>query len=688
MNSAQGAQQQASSTTTTVANGSSRIVNGYSGGLGGNYVGSLGPSASASTAGGAAAGGSTTTKTTSTTTSATTAQQSGSSVAASNAASSTQGGYQDIGGIGMIGSAGGLGLGGFAGYPGFDGYRSLGGYPSLGGYANFDGPIVGSGFRPVGGSSSTSSVSSSAVGASATSSGSASGIGNNGASVTSSAGGGSASASSASAGGSMYGFGSSYNLGGTYRPWFGFGPYTGALGSELPIPFPIPALGYPGIFNPLGSISHDNLNSNVGASVATNEALLANTYANTANQNAHLMNMQALYAGGVSGPRALQTEVANTNAQQANVMANLAQSNALVEQTANAFTQASRLGGQAALASAAAGIAGDVAHPSLVGNAAIAPVAMTNAGRYVLGADAAKNAALDYAIAGADVARNTANNARTAALAGNAYRNAKLAGARDKANVEGTIQNSASIADATIATHDTATRAEDALTGSEAAIDSVGTILDSDGAFIPSITSSLVRSLPYGRLTIRDILPRPLTWPARYLPDVWQNGQPVSYRDVPLNAQPSIYSAANRFLPASAIAATAAGGSSASLIGQPYYMNNGIFIGGPESGTVWDPTLTNTNAMVQATTGATPFSFADKLLTQAQVSAANTAIDQTQIGSNLGSTYQGYGSLNGLPLLTGNVVADSLASTTSAGLTHPIGSAFVIEPRDSFFQDY
>lgn len=70
-----------------------------------------------------------------------------------------------------------------------------------------------------------------------------------------------------------------------------------------------------------------------------------------------------------------------------------------------------------------------------------------------------------------------------------------------------------------------------------------------------------------------------------------------------------------------------------------------------------------------------------------EVQAANVIALQQQAAAGV-STYTGFGSVSPVPMLTGSVTEANLIPTTTMGTTYPIGSALVIEPRDSFFQDY
>lgn len=319
-------------------------------------------------------------------------------------------------------------------------------------------------------------------------------------------------------------------------------------------------------------------------------------------------------------------------------------------------------------AAAAAGAARQsTAAAAIEGAAVVGGALATNQllGRETLAADAIGNAQAEAAIAGADMAAHGANNARSASLASNAYRQAKLAGARDRVNIAGTIQNSARISDAAIATHDSATKAEDSLLGSELAVDSAGTVLDSDAAYIPPVTSSLLRSLPYGRLGLRNILPRPLTYPSILLPDVWLNGRPVNYFNVGL-----------RHLP---YGAPFSGN-------QPFYSNNGALV----NGLIFDPTASFVTSNMNGVVGSSvlPILANGQLEAQDEVAMSRFTTLQQQMGYGMGATYNGFNWVNPVPLLTGSVSDANLIPTTTIGTTYPIGSALVIEPRDSYFQDY
>lgn len=305
--------------------------------------------------------------------------------------------------------------------------------------------------------------------------------------------------------------------------------------------------------------------------------------------------------------------------------------------------------------------------------------------RQALAADALGNAQAEAAIAGADMAAHGANNARSASLAGNAYRQAKLASARDRVNIAGTIQNSARISDAAIATHDAATKAEDSLLGSELAVDSAATVLDSDAAYIPPVTNSLLRSLPYGRLGVRNIVPKPLTYPSVLLPDVWLNGAPVNYMNVPLRALPyGIGSTLGTNQLWQSGAALANGGL---INGQPFIANNGRYL----NGMVIDPAysyLAAGHVYGAAGSSIVPILANGQVEAHDEVALANMINAHQLNGAGMSATYQGYGRMNTVPMITGSVNDVNLMPTTTIGTTYPIGSALVIEPRDSYFQDY
>lgn len=277
-----------------------------------------------------------------------------------------------------------------------------------------------------------------------------------------------------------------------------------------------------------------------------------------------------------------------------------------------------------------------------------------------------------------------ANNAASASLASNAYRRAKLASARDRVNVAGTIQNSARISDAAIATHDAATKAEDSLLGSELAVDSAATVLDSDGAYIPPVTSSLLRSLPYGRLGIRNIIPKPLTQPSNLLPDVWLNGAPVNYLNVPISLYP--YGTGPAAVFGSLMAARAGLLKGAHPNGQPFISNNGVVL----NGMVFDPAYAYLAGQLHGITGSSvlPILANGQLEAQDELALANFLTLRQLNGPGMLTTYQGFGRLNPVPMITGSVSDANLMPTTTIGTTYPIGSTLVIEPRDSFFQDY
>lgn len=334
-------------------------------------------------------------------------------------------------------------------------------------------------------------------------------------------------------------------------------------------------------------------------------------------------------------------------------------------------------------AAADTAIAANVA--TQTGAVAAAPLV---AGRAALAGEAMRNAQAESALAGADMVAHGANNARSASLASNAYRQAKLAGARDRVNIAGTIQNSARISDAAIATHDAATRAEDSLLGSELAVDSASTVLDSDGAYIPPVTSSLLRSLPYGRLGVRNIVPKPLTYPGVLLPDVWLNGVPVNYLNVPMRMLPYTIGSTAATNPLWSSGASLANGQI--INGQPFIANNGMLI----NGMVVDPAVaymsTGGALAMNGLAGSSimPVLANGQLEAQDEVAAANMVTMQQLGGAGMSGTYQGYGRLNPVPMITGSVSDVNLMPTTTVGTTYPIGSALVIEPRDSFFQDY
>lgn len=337
--------------------------------------------------------------------------------------------------------------------------------------------------------------------------------------------------------------------------------------------------------------------------------------------------------------------------------------------------------------------------------------------RQNLAAEAHNNAEAEAAIAGNDMVQHGLENSQSASLATNAYRQAKLASARDRVNIAGTIQNSARISDAAIATHDAATKAEDSLLGSELAVDSAATVLDSDAAYIPPVTNSMLRSLPYGRLGLRNILPKPLNYPSVLLPDVWLNGSPVNYRNLPFRMMPygigaeglaaaqagsSVYGI-NRVGGASATgvagiagltglegaAAAAVAGTNAGLFleGQPIISNNGIYL----NNLLVDPKyayLRNINSVNSMGSSVMPILANGQLQAQDEVNMANILTAQQQLGPGMLGTYGGFGRMNTVPMLTGSVSDANLAPTTTVGTTYPIGSALVIEPRDSYFQDY
>lgn len=304
--------------------------------------------------------------------------------------------------------------------------------------------------------------------------------------------------------------------------------------------------------------------------------------------------------------------------------------------------------------------------------------------RQALASEAFANAQGESALAGADMIAHGSNNALSASRASNAFRQAKLATARDRVNVAGTIQNSARISDAAIATHDAATKAEDSLLGSELAVDSAGTVLDSDAAYIPPVTSSLLRSLPYGRLGLRNIIPKPLTYPSTLLPDVWLNGQAVNYQNLPLR----------QLIPGYNVASMASGSSLSNAqlsndylhINQPLVSNNGFLF----SNLVMDPYLAYLTTGVYGAIDSSilPVLANGQLEAQDEIAMAHLINSRLASGAGSATTYHGFGRLNTVPLLTGSVSDANLAPTTTIGTTYPIGSALVIEPRDSYFQDY
>lgn len=341
---------------------------------------------------------------------------------------------------------------------------------------------------------------------------------------------------------------------------------------------------------------------------------------------------------------------------------------------AGATTTASALGEAAAIAEANA--------PPAVGSSMLA--------RQALATDALSNAQAESTIAGADMVAHGANNARSAALASNAYRQAKLASARDRVNIAGTIQNSARISDAAIATHDAATKAEDSLLGSELAVDSAATVLDSDGAFIPPVTSSLLRSLPYGRLNIRNIIPKPLTYPSVLLPDVWLNGVPVSYLNVPFRMLPfgvGPVPYANPLLGAGVNLGAGMSLATGNLVtNQVLTPNNGF----PLNTRYFDPTAAYIVGAARGVLDSSilPVLANGQLEAHDEVALANMIRVQQENGPGMMATHGGYGKINSVPMLTGTVSDVNLMPTTTTATTYPIGSALVVEPRDSFFQDY
>jgi len=312
------------------------------------------------------------------------------------------------------------------------------------------------------------------------------------------------------------------------------------------------------------------------------------------------------------------------------------------------------------------------------------PLAQLPASRLGLANDALRNAQLDAASAGGDMAVHAANNARSAALASNAYRQAKLANARDRVNVAGTIQNSARISDAAIATHDAATKAEDSLTGSELAVDSASTVLDSDGAYIPPVTSSLLRSLPYGRIGVRNIVPKPLTYPSILLPDVWLSGAPVNYLNIPMRALPYTIGTTAATNPVWASASNLANGRL--LHPQPFLSNHGV----PLSNMIIDPAFPHgplgTGHMLPGS--MVPVLANGHLEAQDELANMHSITMQQLGGAGMAGTYNGYSRLNSAPMLTGSVNSANIIPTSNVATTYPIGSALVIEPRDAFFQDY
>lgn len=376
----------------------------------------------------------------------------------------------------------------------------------------------------------------------------------------------------------------------------------------------------------------------------------------------------------------------------------LGASNAIASAPAlNPFSHAATLGAASALSDTAAstGVLGatgalDAAVATGATTAAseesmINPIgSMSGLARQGLATDALSNAQAESAIAGADMVAHGANNARSASLASNAYRQAKLASARDRVNIAGTIQNSARISDAAIATHDAATKAEDSLLGSELAVDSAATVLDSDGAYIPPVTSSLLRSLPYGRLGIRNIVPKPLTYPSVLLPDVWLNGVPVSYLNVPLRMPPYGLSSTPYTNQLYAAGANLVGGNWAT--NQILSPNNGL----PLNSRYFDPSAAYIVGAARGVIDSSilPVLANGQLEAHDEVALANMLRVQQENGPGMLSTHGGYGKLNQVPMLTGTVSDMNLMPTSTTGTTYPIGSALVIEPRDSFFQDY
>lgn len=333
-------------------------------------------------------------------------------------------------------------------------------------------------------------------------------------------------------------------------------------------------------------------------------------------------------------------------------------------------------------ASAGLGVAG-----AALGGALVSP-------RAALAADAVGNAGAEAAIAGADMVAHGINNARSASLASNAYRQAKLASARDRVNIAGTIQNTARISDAAIASHDAATKAEDSLLGSEIAVDSAGTVLDSDAAYIPPVTNSLLRSLPYGRIGLRNIVPKPLTYPSVLLPDVWLNGRPVNYFNVPFRMLPfgvGPTALTNQFQLGGGVLGFGGSflGVGGGLVGsgfQPFFSNNGAFV----NDLVIDPALAYlyNGPLPPFGSSILPVLANGQVQAGEEVALANMITRQQNLGAGMAATYTGYGSGNPVPLLTGSASIANLVPVTTIGTTYPIGSALVIEPRDSFFQDY
>lgn len=376
----------------------------------------------------------------------------------------------------------------------------------------------------------------------------------------------------------------------------------------------------------------------------------------------------------------------------------------------NAIDSTARsLGASRALEVAAGPLAGNGAAMAQASGAVAAETALTeplienplSPGRQGLASEAHANAEAEAAIAGSDMAAHGLENSQSASLATNAYRQAKLASARDRVNIAGTIQNSARISDAAIATHDAATKAEDSLLGSELAVDSAATVLDSDAAYIPPVTSSMLRSLPYGRLGLRNIIPKPLTYPSVLLPDVWLNGLPVNYKNVPFRMMPysigaenlatagGVYGVNRLGEPAATGVAgpsSAAANSGLFLEGQPILSNNGIYL----NGLLIDPKyayLRNVNNRIEGSS-IMPILANGQLEAQDEVAMANLLTAQQQLGPGMLGTYGGFGRMNTVPMLTGQVSDANLAPTTTVGTTYPIGSALVVEPRDSYFQDY
>ena len=389
-------------------------------------------------------------------------------------------------------------------------------------------------------------------------------------------------------------------------------------------------------------------------------------------------------ANTLAAGSAMASEVAAANSIRA---ANtLAAGSAMASEAAaaNSIGAANTLAAAAPLAAVGAATAAAAADGTIEAGTVANSVASNVLGRSALTADAIQNAQAESAIAGAEMMAHGANNARSASLASNAYRQAKLASARDRVNIAGTIQNSARISDAAIATHDAATKAEDSLLGSELAVDSASTVLDSDAAYIPPVTASLLRSLPYGRLGLRNIVPKPLTYPGHLLPDVWSNGVPVNYLNVPLRMLPygiSSAAAANTLWHSGAAQA-----SGALINKQPFTANNGMIL----NGMVFDPAAAYLSGSLSGILGSSvlPILANGQLEAQDEIAVANMITLQQLKGAGMAATYQGYGRSNPVPLITGTVTDVNIMPTTTIATTYPIGSALVIEPRDSYFQDY